>query len=388
MRHDDDQPEFLHPDFEPGEFDRVERRLRQALAMEASRVHPADRLEDVLRTAREAGPTSDGVRPRRWLGPVSVAATVALIAGGAWAATHRGADELVPTPPANTGSGASMTGQPTTTVSAPSTIASGAPTTGTPGTPPAGVTVASLPVYFVGPIGDNKGTDKLFREFVSGSLPRGASAAERAKAALGLAIHAQPNGGSGGYLQPWAGQMIRDVTVTDRLITIDLANGGAAGLAAETQRLAVQELVWTAQAAVGKGTIPVRFTVADGSSALFGRLSTASTYNRPGADQLAQDLAPLWVTTPGRGQVLPASKPVAVQGQAIVFEAAVSWQLLRGQGQVKAGHTTASIGAPAQGTYSVNLGLLAPGDYTVRVFEVSMADGSVAAQQSIGFTVR
>lgn len=385
MRHGNDQPEFLHPDYEPGEFDRIERQLRQALAMEASRVHPGDRLDEVLRTAREAGPTTDGVRPRRWLGPISVAATVALIAGGAWAASHRGSDQLVPTPPASSGTGASATtGQPTTTPSSTSTTGSGTSTSGSPTTPPgAGATVASLPVYFVGPIGDNKGTDKLFREFVPGSLPRGPSAADKVKAALALAIAAQP----AGYLQPWSGETVGGVTVTDRLISVALANGGTARLSAETERLAVQELVWTAQAAVGRGTIPVQFTVADGSGALFGRFPTATTYNRPGTDQLSQDLAPVWVTSPSRGQLLPATKPVVVQGQAIAFEGAVSWQLTRGQSQVKAGQTTATIGAPAQGSYSVNLGLLAPGAYTVRVYEVSMADGSVTAQQSVGFTV-
>jgi hypothetical protein len=114
MRHENDQPEFLHPDYEPGEFDRVERQLRHALAVEANRIHPADRLDEVLRTAHEAGPASDGVQPRRWLGPVSIAATVALIAGGAWAATHRSGDQLVPSPPASSGPGPSATGgQPT-----------------------------------------------------------------------------------------------------------------------------------------------------------------------------------------------------------------------------------------------------------------------------------
>ena len=110
----------------------------------------------------------------------------------------------------------------------------------------------------------------------------------------------------------------------------------------------MQELVWTAQAAVGKGTIPVRFTVSDGSSALFGRFPTAQTYSRPGTDQLWKDLAPIWVTAPGRDQVLPAAKPVVVQGQAIVFEATVSWDLKRGSSTVKTGHTMASVGAPSR----------------------------------------
>jgi hypothetical protein len=237
-------------------------------------------------------------------------------------------------------------------------------------------------------IGDSVPTYKLFREFVRASLPQGASDAARAKAALVQAINAQPYSNTDGYLQPWSGQTIGAVTVTGQKITIDLANAGASGFTAETQRLAVQELVWTAQAAVQKGNLPVQFTVADGSTALFGRFPTAQTYTRPSADQLWKDLAPIWVTAPARDQVLPAAKPVVVQGQAIVFEATVSWELRRGSSTVKAGHTMASVGAPSQGSYSVDLGVLAPGDYTIRVFELSAKDGSVAAEKSVPFTVK
>ena len=64
----------------------------------------------------------------------------------------------------------------------------------------------SLPVYFVGPIGDDKPTYKLFREFIRGELPTGATPPRRRKAALGLAINAQPYSNTDGYLQPWSGR--------------------------------------------------------------------------------------------------------------------------------------------------------------------------------------
>ncbi|HEV7196870.1 MAG TPA: Gmad2 immunoglobulin-like domain-containing protein [Pedococcus sp.] len=372
-----DRTDFLHPDYEPGEFDRVERQLRQALTMEAQRIHPHDRLVNVLRVAHEAGPTSDSTRQRRWLVPVAAAAAVALIAGGAWAATHGDDNQLVPTPPAS--SGPATTGGPTTPAQS---------ATRTTPTPPPVAGAASLPVYFVGPVAPGKPTYKLFREFLRGGVRPGASPAERAKASLVLAIHAQASGSSDGYLQPWAGQTIGDVTVTSQRISIAVANAGSTGLDPETQRLAVQELVWTAQAAVGQGPIPVHFTIADGSTALFGRFPTSHTYTRPGTTDLGTDLAPLWVTSPARGAVLAASAPVVVQGEAIVFEATVGWQLRRGPTVVRSGTTMASIGAPAQGSYSLNLGRLSRGSYTIRVFETSMADGSVAAEKSVSFTVR
>lgn len=373
----EDRPEFLQPDFEPGEFDRLERQLRQALTMEAQRVHPHDRLANVLRVAHEEGPTSAGTRQRRWLLPVAAAATVALIAGGAWAATHGDDNQLVPTPPASSGS--ATTGSATTP--APSS------TRPSPTVPPVAGS-ASLPVYFVGPVAPGKPTDKLFREFLRGDVSSAASPAERAKAALVLAINAQAYSGSDGYLQPWAGQAIGDVTVTSQRISIVLANAGASGVGPETQRLAVQELVWTAQAAVGRGPIPVQFSIANGSPALFGRFPTSRTYTRPGSSDLSTDLAPIWVTSPGRDAVLSTATPVVVQGEAIVFEAAVAWELRQGQAVVRSGTTTASIGAPAQGSYSVNLGRLTPGSYAIRVFETSAADGSVAAEKSVSFTIR
>ena len=87
--------------------------------------------------------------------------------------------------------------------------------------------------------------------------------------------------------------------------------------------------------------------------------------------------------------MVPAGKAVRVTGSAIVFEANVSWQLKRGTTQVKTGFATASAGAPMQGTYTVDLGTLPAGDYTMRVFEMSMEDGDkVAAETSTTFTVR
>jgi hypothetical protein len=378
------QPEFLDPHFEPGEFDRVERELRQVLTREAARLTPGDRLDDILHEARAAGPAHDR-SPRRWLVPVAAAATVAVIGGGVWATTQ--GDSPDPAPPAGT-STPSVTPPdsptvPPTSGPGPSATATDLPTT-------AGTTAVSLPVYFVGPIGDDKPTYKLFREFVGAQLPAGASPEERAKAALVTAVNAQPWSNTAGYLQPWSGQTIGAVSVTPASITVDLANAGnpQAAVTAEIQRLAVQELVWTAQAAA-QSSVPVRFTLPGQAKPLFGAFATDKGLTRPPSDRLYEDAAPIWITSPSRDQVLPAAKAVTITGQAIVFEANVGWQLKRGATQVKSGHATASIGAPMQGTYTVDLGVLSAGDYTIRVFEMSMqGDNKVAAEVSTTFTVK
>lgn len=400
-----DRTEFLHPDFEPGEFDRVERELRLSLDQEAARLTPTDRLDSILHEAHIAGPVtaagSTGLR--RWLAPVAAAAVVAAIAGGVLLSNQD--PDAAPGPPAGnpsatapsatvpspsgTASAPSATDQPTTVATTGSGPSSSTSPSTSPSTPSGAVVPVALPVYFVGPIGDAKPTYKLFREFIRSELPTDATPAGRAKAALVLAMNAQPYSNTDGYLQPWSGQTVGDVTVTDGLITIALANGGSpdAVVGEENKRLAVQELVWTAQAAIQQ-TYPVRFEVADGSTTLFGSISTDQSFTRPPATESWKDLAPIWVTTPGRDQVVPAASPVKVEGEASVFEATVQWELERGTTPVTKGHTMASTGAPGRGQYSINLGSLPPGGYTVRVYEASAKDGSVAAEDSVSFTVK
>lgn len=377
-----DHTEFLDPEFEPGEFDRVERELRTALASETRRVQPGDRLDSILHEAHLQGPAAGTGGPgrRRWLVPVAAAAAVAAIIGGIWWSGQDRQDS--PTPPVGTtGPSVSVTTPPQT----PSTAPTGSATSTGIATQP-----TTLPVYFVGPQGDPEGTPKLFREFLRRDLPVGADVEAKVKGALVEAIDAQRFSNTDGYLQPWSGQTIGDVRVSASDITIDLATPGdpAAAPTAEVRRLAVQQLVWTAQAVVQKGNLPVRITVQGKATPLFGSIPATGTFTRPSSDELWQDLAPLWVTSPSRDQVLPAAKPVTVKGLAIVFEANVGWQLKRGTTQVATGHTTASVGAPAQGEYSFSLGTLSPGDYTIRVFETSMKDGdSVHAEKSVTFTI-
>jgi hypothetical protein len=159
----------------------------------------------------------------------------------------------------------------------------------------------------------------------------------------------------------------------------------------EWARISVQQLVWTAQAAVGEGPVPVRFVVSDGSDELFGRLPTDRDYNRPpSTDLYYEDLAPIWVNSPTRGEVVDGSD-VVVSGEATTFEGAFSWELLDStDGSVlRSGTGQASAGGPERGTYEIPLGDLDPGEYQIRVFELSAADGvTVSAERTIPFSVR
>jgi hypothetical protein len=375
-------PDPTSPD--PGELELVERRLRRALHQEAQLMRPTDRLDDILAGSGSEGPANRGRRPGppRWLAPLSAAAAVAVIAGTVYVVTR---DDRTSAPPA----ASTTTHSASAPAASPSSEPSGATSTN-PSSVPAG-RPAVLPVYFVGPVGGDRPVFRLFREFLPGTARGNATDDDKAKAALDLAMNAQPFSNTDGYLQPWSGTAVEGVTVTPKLITVTLSNAGSPGVKdKEVARVAVQELVWTAQAAVGKGTIPVTFEIADGSSAMFGQYPAADRYNRPASrDEYYRDLAPIWITAPARDQVLPSGKPVVVKGEATVFEANVRWELKRGSTVAKTGFATASVGGPGRGDYSFSLGALAPGSYTIRVFEMSMeGSGKVSSEKAVSFSVK
>lgn len=372
----------------------VEHRLRNALHHEAQRVRPPERLDHILAASRRAGVQEDERRGhRRWFAPLAAAAAVAAIAGVVWGTTQSGDGGQSPAAASTTSSSQQSSASPTSAPSS-SSASTGAGSTSAPPSPSSTVAPVTrrvaLPAYFVGPVSGDRPVFRLFREFLPASLPAAATDAQKAKAALALAMDAQPFSNTDGYLQPWSGTTVTKVAVTPKRITVSLSGPGSPGITdRDVARVAVQSLVWTAQAAVGKGTIPVTFTVADGSAKLFGLFPAAQDYNRPASNESYNDLAPIWVTSPSRDAVLPKGRPVVVKGEATVFEATVSWELLKGSTVVKRGHAMATVGAPERGSFSFAVGAVPAGDYTIRVFEVSAADGTtVNAERRVSFTVR
>ena len=343
-----------------------ERQLRESLHRDAERINPRDRRTEIL--AMVHGDTQVTQPARRRFIPLAAAASVALIGAIIWGVSNTGGGQLV-TPAAPT------------TSSSPSSPSSSA-ATGT-------ISQVALPAYFVGASSGKGDRFGLYREFVKATLSVGATPAQKAMAAVAVAMNAQPFTNFEPYVQPWSGQSVKDVTMTPSLITITLSGSGASGFTKEQTKLAVQELVWTAQAAVGQGTIPVKFVVAGGSSTLFGTYPTAQTYNRPAKNLQYQDLAPIWITAPERGHVYKASTSVVVTGESCAFEATTQWQLKKSGSAVRSGTTTASSGCPTRGTWTVDLGVLSAGDYAFRMYEVSMQDGKgIVAETSKPFTVR
>lgn len=370
--------------------DDLESRLRAALDHRAQGASPQYRLDAILDEARSAPQRGLGTSTRWTLGLIAAALVLALaIVVPGLIGDSSGED---PTLPATT---------PTQTVPTEAPTASATATTAEPTTPgptgtqtPTGTadsTLAALPVYHPAHIGDELNRIRLYREWVNvDGVLRSDPVEERLRSAVWAAmVGYAPN--TDGYLNYWWDVELDSVSATAGRITIRLSAAGPQDVSEEEARISVQQLVWTAQAAVGQGTIPVRFEIADGSSELFGQLSTNRDYNRPAsADQYHEDLAPIWITSPTREQVISGDN-VVVSGEATVFEATYQWELIDGDtgAVLRSDHGQSSAGAPARGTFEIPLGRLEPGQYAIRVYELSMKDGTtVNAQQTIGFTVR
>jgi hypothetical protein len=369
--------------------------LRRALGVEAGRIEPNDRLGAILADSHDE--ESAGRGPRRWLVPAAAAAAAVVLAGTVWAVTRPTGSTPAAGPTAATE--ATRT-NPTTThptsvspSSVPSPSATGPivplPTGGAPTTsvvPPATATVP-LPVYYLGPVVGGSKDWRLFREFVPTAVATPATPGAKALAALRQAFGSPSLPKHPGYASPWISSGLVSVTVDGGVITVALSHG------LETtpdggSALAVQQIVWTAQAAVGKGALPVRITV-PGDAELAPGVPSTRTWNRP-TDPIAVAgvLSPIWVDEPYRGQVVSAGAPLTVKGVASTFEANVEWQLLRDGKAVEQGFTTASIGAPGRGSYTFRTQPIGAGSYLLRVFERSAKDGSVAAEQRVSFTAR
>lgn len=358
----------------------VERSLRAGLEREAASIRPRERLDAILAQAHggDLRPADSlASRWQRWLLPVAVAALVALVAVGIWVVR-----QPVPTPPPAASTTSSAAPTPT---SGTATTTQGTPTTGSTPVPAPGHT-SPVPVYYVGPRTDGSTTLVLFREFTKAEIAQPGDAAATATAALEQAVADGPVGAP--YRPMWQGVRVDKVTVTSGEIDVTLSTG-AKGLDQAEGQVAVQQLVWTAQAAVNKGNLPVRFSLADGSTTIAGDLTTGQTYVRPTGDAANRLLSPVWISEPSRGQALKAGK-VTVSGVASTFEASVQWEIGRlgtPDKAVASGHTTASAGAPARGEYSFVVGPLPVGDYVVTVFETSPKDGSMSAVATMPFTL-
>lgn len=164
-------------------------------------------------------------------------------------------------------------------------------------------------------------------------------------------------------------------------LVIDLAPG-TLSLGAESEGVALAQLVWTATA-IDQGIVDVRVTI-DGAPAetLAGHVDLTQPLTRGAPESI---LSPVHVVTPAENASVMS--PVVASGVACVFEAAFVWRLEDADGVVLDGSGMADEACPARAPWTLELGELPAGDYVLTVIELSAADGAEVSLDSRAFTV-
>lgn len=341
---------------------RTEQQLRDLLHEAVSDLEPDDRLA-ALRTRTQEVPMTRTLRP--WLPAAVVAAAAALVIGG-FALLGQDGPEPGPGPTPSRSAAESPSPTPTPTPSSSTSPSA------TPG---------AVPVYY---LGDTPGGPRLYREFRAAT---GAADPTRAGLEALVATPLDPD-----YRTAWPAGAFAEAAYDGDLITVTLADPGLRdrppGMDRATARLAVQQVVYTLQAAVQKRA-PVQFRTAENP--------IDQVYGVPTAEPIVNDppletLALVNVTSPEQGQVV-SGDTLAVSGVASSFEATVPWEVQDADGRVVVrGFSTAKGWLDRLYPWSgeVDLSGLAPGEYTfiARTDDPSGGEGPGPTEDSKQFTLR
>jgi hypothetical protein len=334
---------------EPREPDRhTEDELRWLLSDAVADIDPADAL-DSIHDRTKVTPMS---ARRPWLFAVggAVVATAAVVTAVAFAGgSLTGADS----DPGPAGQTSSSPAEPDPSPSQEPTEPE--PSEATTSEPPVSSS-DPVPVYFAGET--PQGT-RLFREFQPGSGDDALLAAALATVE-GTAL-------DGDYRSLWpAGSSVASVTSDGAdVLTVDVTGAPRtkpAAMTAEQAQLALQQVVYSVQAAHGQGRVGVQLLL-DGerTDQVLGQPTSEPLANAP----ILETLSMMNITSPGEGDAV--SGVFEATGVNNSFEATVIWQVLDGDKVVAEGFGTAAGWGPDKlfpWTVEVDLSELEPGDYT------------------------
>ncbi len=307
--------------------------LRQLIVDSVDSLEPADRL---ARIRARTGTAARRRRRRTWLlAPAAIAATLALAAGTTYLLASR--DDPPP-------------------VASPHAVAQ-----------PPGIPWRALPVYYAGSPAQAGGEARLFREFRRGN------GSDVVSEAVQAAVGERPQdpdyrtlwpAGTTASARGWDGESLRVVLGPPAGTRLQER---PAGMTARAARLAVQQVVYTAQAAHGKGRVPVRLLV-DGAEVerVLGVPAAEPLLNDPAAEVVS----PVNVTTPEHGFVAGGTK-LHVTGRTTEAVGAVVVEIVPASEPDRkplVARRVAPTAGDGFGTFSATLAVrdLPDGDYTVR----------------------
>jgi len=342
-------------------------RLRRLLSDSVAGVEPDERLDAIRASVRSDATVVPMTRSRTWTyaagGILATAAVIGVIAFAAGAVP--GFDQADDTSPAGQ-PGASHSPRATPSSPAPSSASSSASTSPSPGSPSS----RTYAVYYVG--SDPRDRPVLFREFHR--MPAQASAAPTGGTSILTTAVRDAIAESAldpDYVSPWAGLATLDRTSYDSaagLLQVTLKDGAPAQrpatMSAAEARAAIQQLVYTAQAAVGK-RVPVTFTVGRDASVTHPTLLGVDVSQPVPAGKVLDTLSLVNISDPNQGQVV--SGPLKVTGVNNGFEGSVVVYLERNGKKHLVRPTIGGMGGNKMWPWTVTLDLdkVRPGTYTL-----------------------
>lgn len=352
-RHDKNWGDEEWPD------DKTARRLRDVLGNEARSVQPSGeglaRIREKIRERRSSR--------RAWLRPLAVAsaavATAAVVVAIVLIAPSGGGNHKV---------------LPGSDGSSTSGVVSPSPSSTAPVSPSAAPTHA-VTLYFIA--GKPDPLQLLYPETVMRTPPANNAFISDAVTALLTTSPADPD-----YINGWPqGTHLLGATIKNNTeAVVDLspeAENGPNGLG----DISAQQLFYTIHGAAPKiDSVALRIDGKPVTSLWGSPITDPITAKQP-----FEVFAHVWITTPTQGATVPSV--VSFGGDAIVFEANVTWQILMNGSVLKQGFTSADKGAPEQGVWHDSV-TLTPGTYELRAFETSMKDGAPTYVDTKTFTVQ
>jgi spore germination protein GerM len=382
-----DRPGRYDPADDASADDQAARRLREVLAREARAITPsADGLAMIREKIRAQRPTRRSwVRAFQIGGAGLATAAVAIIA----VAVAQNRSGTTNSPAATAPAASSPTPAASVPVVPPATpAASTAPASSGPSTYP-------VLIYYVDKRKDPQ--QLLFRESATWPSSPQHTFVKDAVSAMFATPAQDPN-----YTSYWpAGTTLLSANIVGgTTAVVNLSSEASSGPANEAA-ISAQQLLYTIIAAAPKidalqlqiagvpvtslwGT-PLNPTATASAGSVEGAAASGSAAATVTALPAWQVWGHVWITTPVQDATVASS--FTVSGEATVFEATVSWQILRNGGLLKQGTAMATEGAPGRGTWSVTVSGLAPGPYTVRAYEVSAKDGSTTFLDDKAITV-
>lgn len=350
--HDHDEPDA-----------RLHQQLSELLSDAVSDVEPVNAL-DTIRHRTKVTPMNSR-RPWLFAAGGAVVATAAVVtaialAGGGLSGTT--ADDPGP---------AGQTGQSTDPM--PSESADPDPTDPTTTSPAKGSGSASapVPVYFVSETPQGL---RLFREFQPG--------VEGDPLLTSAVATVEGDSLDGDYRSLWPEGSSVDSVVSDGadILTVDIIGAPhdlPPGMTQDEGQLALQQLVYSVQAANGQGRVGVQLLLDGGrSDQVLGQPTSEPLANAP----VSATLSLMNITYPGEGDTVSGS--FTAYGVNNAFEATYGWQILDGQEVVADGFGTAKGCCEPNKLFEwespdIDVSMLEPGAYT---FVASNSDPSGGAE--------